>query len=177
MADISALRGAPGERGPGAVPVRLRDPEPGDLGWVVERHGALYAAEQGWNAEFEGLVAEIVGRFAQRVDPARERCWIAERGGERAGCIFCVEKSATVAQLRMLLVEPWARGLGIGARLVDACMAFARAAGYRSMVLWTDSVLEDARRLYGTRGFTLVKSEPHHSFGHDLVGETWKARL
>ncbi len=156
---------------------RLRQPRPGDLGWVVQRHGELYAREYGWNEEFEGLVAGIVARFVEHRDPARERCWIAEQDGENVGCIFCVKKSATVAQLRLLLVEPSARGAGIGARLVDECMGFARQAGFRAMVLWTNDVLASARRIYQSRGFELVAEEDHHSFGHDLVGQNWRVRL
>jgi len=169
----SVLGAKPGTSGA----YRLRQPRPGDLGWVVQRHGELYAREYGWNDEFEGLVAGIVARFVRHRDPARERCWIAEREGENVGCIFCVKKSATVAQLRLLLVEPSARGAGIGARLVDECMAFARQAGFRSMVLWTNDVLASARRIYQSRGFELAAEENHHSFGHDLVGQNWRVRL
>ena len=157
--------------------VVLRPPGPGDYGWVVARHGALYAAEYGWNADFEGLVARLVGDFVEHHDPAREAAWIAEVDGEPAGCVFCVAKDATTAQLRILLVEPSARGLGIGTRLVDECLRFAKRAGYRSIVLWTNDVLVSARRLYEAAGFTLVDEEPHHSFGQDLVGQTWARDL
>ena len=151
----------------------IRTPQPGDLGWVVHRHGAVYAREYGYDAEFEALVAEIVARFVQRYDPKRERCWMAERDGDLAGCVFLVQKSPTVAQLRLLLVEPAARGAGLGTRLVDECARFARQAGYRKLVLWTQSELRAARRLYETAGFTLTSKERHHSFGKDLVAETW----
>jgi DNA-binding MarR family transcriptional regulator/N-acetylglutamate synthase-like GNAT family acetyltransferase len=157
--------------------VVLRPPLPGDLGWVVQRHGELYAAEYRWNAEFESLVARIVADFSEHSDAVKERCWIAERGGERVGCVFLVKKSAKVAKLRLLLVEPQARGLGVGRRLVEACTDFARAAGYKKIVLWTNSLLTSARHIYERAGYRLVASEEHHSFGHDLVGETWELQL
>lgn len=158
-------------------PYVLREPRPGDYGWIISRHGALYAQERGWNAEFEALVAEIVAAFAKAHDPARERCWIAERDGENVGCVFVVRASDTLAKLRLLLVEPKARGLGLGARLVAECIAFARASGYRDMTLWTQSCLTSARRIYEAAGFRLARSEPHRSFGHDLVGEHWDLHL
>jgi DNA-binding MarR family transcriptional regulator/GNAT superfamily N-acetyltransferase len=155
----------------------LRPPVPGDLGWVVQRHGALYAAEYGWDASFEALVARIVADYADRGDRRREAAWIAELGGEPAGCVFCMRKTDSTAQLRLLLVEPRARGLGMGGRLVAECVSFARRAGYREMVLWTNDVLHAARRIYQRAGFRLAGSEPHHSFGHDLVGQDWRLPL
>jgi DNA-binding MarR family transcriptional regulator/GNAT superfamily N-acetyltransferase len=157
----------------------LRSPRPGDIGWAIERHGRLYADEFGWNDEFEGLVAKILGAFLEKHDPARERCWIAEAAGERAGCVFLVQNTerADTAQLRCLLVEPSARGLGIGAALVDACVSFSREAGYRRMILWTNDVLTAARRIYEAAGFILIAEERHHSFGKDLTGQTWAMDL
>jgi DNA-binding MarR family transcriptional regulator/GNAT superfamily N-acetyltransferase len=157
--------------------VVLREPGPGDLGWVVARHGSVYAAEYGWNAEFEGLVARIVADYAAAHDPRREAAWIAELDGEPVGCVFCVARDDTTAQLRILLVDPAARGLGIGAGLVAECLRFATAAGYESMMLWTNDVLTSARRIYEAAGFRLVDEEPHHSFGQDLVGQVWERRL
>ena len=153
--------------------VALRGLGPGDLGWVVARHGALYADEYGWDADFEALVARITADFHDQARPNRDAAWIATVDGARAGCVLCVERDATTAQLRLLLVEPWARGLGLGSRLVDECITFARAAGYQSMVLWTNDVLASARRIYEAAGFELTDEEPHRSFGHDLVGQTW----
>lgn len=155
----------------------LRDPAPGDIGWVVEQHGEIYAREYGWNSDFEALVADIAGQFLRKFQPAWERCWIAELDGERAGAVFVVRKSAATAQLRMLILHPRARGLGLGARLTDECIAFARRKGYRKMVLWTNSCLRAARRIYAARGFQLVKSEPYEGFGQQLVGENWELRL
>ena len=156
----------------------LRPPQPGDLGWVVERHGARYAAEYGWDATFEALVARIVADFAERRDTRREALWIAELDGERVGCVFCTAADAEdTAQLRLLLVEPSARGAGVGTQLVDECLRFARRSGYRRITLWTNDVLLAARRIYERAGFRCDRREPHHSFGHDLVGEYWSRDL
>ncbi len=167
------LGGAPAQ----TRPYLLRPPQAGDMGWVVYRHGALYAQEYGYNEEFEALVAEIVADFVQQLDGQRERCWIAEREGEIVGSIFLVKKSSAVAKLRLLLVEPSARGLGIGKRLVSECIRFARQAGYKKITLWTQSELLAARRVYEQAGFRLVAQKQHHSFGKDLVAETWDLRL
>jgi DNA-binding MarR family transcriptional regulator/GNAT superfamily N-acetyltransferase len=161
----------------GIPKIALRSHRPGDMGWVVERHGALYWQEYGWDESFEALVADIVAKFIAHLDRKRERCWIAELEGERVGCVFCVKKSKTVAKLRLLLVEPQARGLGIGARLVEECISFARTAGYRELTLWTNDVLVSARRIYESAGFVLVESERHRSFGKALVGQNWTLRL
>lgn len=157
--------------------LRLRRPAPGDLGWIVERHGALYAREYGWDARFEALVARIVADFAASTESARERAWIAEVSGERAGCVLCVAKSRRVAQLRLLLVEPSYRRLGLGRRLVEECVAFAREAGYRELGLWTNDVLVAARRIYDAAGFELVGEEPHDSFGKPVVGQHMRLSL
>ncbi len=167
-----------GERGDARqAPYILRPHEPGDIGWVVSRHGSLYAREYGWDDSFEAMVAEIAGGFLKTFDPAWERCWIAEKDGENVGCVFVVRQSEEVAKLRMLLVDPKARGLGIGRRLVEECIRFARARGYRRMTLWTNDILSAARELYRQAGFRLVETEPHRSFGHDLVGEYWALDL
>ena len=160
------------------VPYIIRPPRPGDIGWVVSRHGALYAEEYGWGETFEGFVAEIAGRFIKDFDARRERCWIAEREGAIVGAVFLVRgPDERTAKLRMLYVEPGTRGLGIGRRLVEECRIFARTAGYVRILLWTNSILTSARRIYEAAGYRLVKSEPHRSFGHDLVGETWELDL
>ena len=157
--------------------VVLREPRSGDYGWTIERHGALYADEYGWDVTREGFVARIVGDYVTTRDPAREAAWIAELDGRRAGCVFCVRREERVAQLWLLLVEPWARGAGIGGRLIDRCLEFARSAGYERIVLWTNDVLVDARRLYERAGFELLEEAPHHAFGHDLVEQTWGREL
>jgi DNA-binding MarR family transcriptional regulator/GNAT superfamily N-acetyltransferase len=159
------------------APYILRPHQPGDMGWVVQQHGAIYAREWGYNQDFEALVARIVADFLQHFDPARERCWIAEKDGANVGSVFVVSKSKTVAKLRLLIVDPEARGLGIGRRLVDECVRFARAAGYRTLTLWTHSQLAAARRLYQDAGFTRTHHEKNHSFGKELVDETWDLQL
>lgn len=179
---IASLLGAPREN---HAPYLLRPPQAGDIGWVIARHGAIYAAEYGWDLSFEALVAKIAGQFIDRFDAQREACWIAERDGQNVGCAFLVQARADksdkpvrgVAQLRLLIVEPTARGLGIGARLVAECERFARHAGYRRLRLWTQSNLASARAIYAKAGYRLVGSEPHHSFGADLVGEMWELVL
>lgn len=157
--------------------ITLRARRPGDIGWVISRHGELYAREYNWDSTFEALVAEIAGNFLRNFVPAREHCWIAERNGHRVGCIFLVQQSKTVAKLRLLLVDPAARGAGLGTRLVEECVATARRAGYKKLTLWTNDNLHSARRIYQRAGFVLVKEEKHHSFGHDLVGQFWELNL
>jgi DNA-binding MarR family transcriptional regulator/N-acetylglutamate synthase-like GNAT family acetyltransferase len=167
-----------GEDGDRSEEVVLREPRPGDLGWIVQRNAALYAAEYGWNADYEGLVARIVADFAEDHDPHLERVWIAERAGRPVGCVMCVRDDAPgTARLRLLLVEPEARGHGIGDRLVRAVIDFARGVGYRDLVLWTNDVLSGARRIYQRHGFVLVAEKPHRSFGKDLVGQDWRLDL
>lgn len=155
----------------------LRDPVPGDMGWVVQQHGEIYWREYGWDSRFEALVADIAAQFLRKFQPDWEKAWIAELDGERVGAVFVVRKSATTAQLRMLILAPKARGLGLGARLTDECLAFARAKGYKKMVLWTNSCLTAARGIYTQRGFRLTQSEPYDGFGQNLVGETWELKL
>jgi GNAT superfamily N-acetyltransferase len=157
--------------------VVLRTHRPGDIGWVVARHGELYAQDYNWDSTFEGFVAEIAGKFLTRFDEHRERCWIAECNGERAGCVFLVKQTRTIAKLRLLLVEPSARGLAIGSKLVQECIDFARQSGYRKLTLWTNDILHAARRIYERAGFRLVSEEKHHSFGHGLVGQFWELNL
>lgn len=153
--------------------VWFRGLHPGDLGWVVQRHGAIYADEYGWDMDFEAMVARIVADYRDQHKPGWENAWIVEIDGARAGCVFCCQRDADTAQLRLLLVEPWARGRNLGRRLVDQCIDFAGEAGYSRMVLWTNDVLTAARRIYRKAGFQLVDEEPHHSFGQDLVGQNW----
>lgn len=159
--------------------LRVREHRIGDIGWAIERHARLYTDEYGWNGEFEALVAKLFAQFAGGHDPAHERCWIAEIDGERVGCVFVAAHAddAQVAQLRCLLVDPRARGLGVGQRLVETCIGFAREAGYPRMRLWTNDILAAARRIYERCGFVLVEENRHHSFGHDLVGQVWELSL
>ncbi|MCX7292708.1 helix-turn-helix domain-containing GNAT family N-acetyltransferase [Janthinobacterium sp.] len=165
---MGQIQGLLGEPSPSYL---LRNPQPGDMGWIIHRQAVLYAQEYGWNNEYEALVAEILAKFVREFDPARERCWIAEKDGKVIGSIFIVRQDDTTAKLRLLYVDPCARGLGIGSRLVDECLRFSRQAGYTKMVLWTNSILTDARRIYDKAGFQLVEEEAHHSFGKDLVGQ------
>ena len=180
LGTIRSVLGEPVDGPVRAAAVTLRNLLPGDLGWIVGRHGALYAGQFSWDMSFEALVARIVADFASDHDPARERAWIAEVDGVRAGCVLCVHAESgdpETAQLRLLLVEPSARGLGVGSALVRACVDFARVAGYRKIVLWTNDVLTAARRIYEREGFTLISEEPHASFGHELVGQYWGTEL
>ena len=177
MERIETLPFAPSNAADGTRVAVLRDPLPGDMGWVVQQHGEIYWREYGWDNRFEALVADIAAKFLRRFQPAWEKAWIAELDGERVGSVFVVRKSATTAQLRMLILSPKARGLGLGARLTDECIAFARAKGYKKMVLWTNSCLAAARGIYAQRGFQLVKTEPYKDFGQQLVGETWELKL
>ena len=175
MHTIERLLGAPAANGASQASYILRSHRPGDLGWVVHRHGALYWQEYHYDERFEALVAKIVGGFVEHYDPRREHCWMAERNGELVGCVFLVKKSETVAKLRLLLVEPSARGLGIGKRLVAECVSFARQAGYKKIVLWTQSELKAARGIYQSAGFRLVDRHRHNSWSRKgLVSEVWE---
>jgi DNA-binding MarR family transcriptional regulator/GNAT superfamily N-acetyltransferase len=176
VAAMATIEGLLGQGRPPA-PYVLRPHRPGDMGWVVHRQAVLYAREYGWDETFEALVAEIAAKFITDFDPKRERCWIAERDGEVLGAVFVVAVSDEEAKLRLLYVEPGARGLGIGRRLVEECVRFARDTGYRRLGLWTNDVLVAARHIYQSGGFRLVRSEAHHSFGKDLVGEFWELEL
>ncbi len=159
------------------APATLREPRPGDMGWIAQSQGACYAREYGWDSSFEALVAEIVASFIKSFDASRERCWIAEIDGAPVGSVMLVRHDDEVAKLRLLLVEPAGRGQGLGKRLVGECIAFARACGYRKITLWTQSILTAARKIYQDAGFVLVASEPHRSFGQSLIGETWEMKL
>jgi DNA-binding MarR family transcriptional regulator/GNAT superfamily N-acetyltransferase len=174
MATIERLLGEAGRSPPPAI---LRGPRPGDMGWVVQSHGALYAREYGFDSSFEGLVAEIAAKFLSSFDASRERCWIADIDGAQVGSVFLVRHSDDVAKLRLLLVDPAGRGQGLGQRLVGECIAFAKACGYRRITLWTQSILVAARAIYQQAGFRLVATEPHRSFGQSLTGETWELEL
>jgi DNA-binding MarR family transcriptional regulator/GNAT superfamily N-acetyltransferase len=175
---MRTIRGILQPANPAKTPYLLRQHQPGDMGWVVHRHGVLYSHEYGYDERFEALVAQIVAHFVQNYDVKRERCWMAERDGEIVGSVFLVKKSATVSKLRLLLVEPSARGLGIGKRLVAECIRFARQAGYKKIMLWTQSELIAARKIYEQAGFKLVEQKAHQSWGRDdLVSETWELKL
>ncbi len=178
VAAMGQIQGLLGEPSPSSsLSYILRNPQPGDMGWIIHRQAVLYAQEYGWNNEYEALVAEILAKFVREFDPARERCWIAEKDGKVIGSVFIVRQDDTTAKLRLLYVDPCARGLGIGSRLVDECLRFSRQVGYTNMVLWTNSILTDARRIYDRAGFELVEEEAHHSFGKDLIGQVLAREL
>jgi len=174
---VQTVRKLLGDEAEPRTPYLLRQHEPGDLGWIVHRQAMLYANEYGWDGTYEALAAEIVAQFIKNHDAKRERCWIAEKDGERVGGVFVAKASDEVAKLRLLHVERDARGLGIGRRLVEECVRFARQAGYEKMTLWTQSILLAARHIYEQAGFQLVREEQHHSFGKDLTAETWELNL
>ena len=178
LAAMTTVEGLLQPSAPDARPVLvLRPHRPGDMGWVTSANAEIYAREYGWDITYEALVAKITAEFIDNFDPKRERCWIAEMDGERVGSVFCVSKTDEIAKLRLLIVDPKARGLGLGKRLVEECMRFAKEAGYKRMTLWTQSILTAARAIYARAGFKLVAEEPHHSFGVDLIGETWERTL
>jgi len=177
MRAVRTSLGDPTAAAPRSATYVLRQPRPGDMGWIVHRHGVLYAREYGWDSRFEAIVARVVADFVDHFDAAREQCWVAERDGEIVGSIFVVAKSKTIAKLRLLLVEPAARGLGLGTRLVDEVVRFARQAGYKKIQLWTQRELTAARKIYKAAGFTLIAEEKHSMFGEKLVAETWEMRL
>ncbi len=174
MGTVERLLGAPDAP---PRPAILRDPRPGDMGWVVQSHGELYAREYGFDSSFEALVAEIVAKFLAAFEPSRERCWIADIDGVQVGSVFLVRQSDDVAKLRLLLIDPAGRGQGLGRRLVGDCVSFARACGYRRITLWTQSILLAARKIYQDAGFARVAREPHRGFGQNLTGETWELEL
>src|SRR5436305_5307721 len=177
MNTVELLLGESSEASRAVPAIILRSHQPGDIGWVTSAHGALYAAEYGWDMTFEALVGKITAEFIENFDAKRERCWIAELEGERIGSVFVVRKNDEVAKLRLLIVDPRARGLKLGTHLVEECLRFAKASGYSSMTLWTQSNLTAARGIYQRAGFNCVAQEPHHSFGVDLIGETWDIKL
>ncbi len=174
---MRTIEGILGENLKFSEPFLLRQHEPGDMGWIVHRHGVLYAREYDWDERFEALVAQIAGDFINDYDPQKERCWVAEMGGEIVGCVFLVKADDQTAKLRLLLVEPVARGLGLGKRLVEECIRFAGNRGYTKITLWTNSVLDAARHIYVEQGFELVEEEEHYSFGKNLTGQNWELML
>ncbi len=174
---MGTIEGLLGAQPPHRIPYILRPNRPGDMGWIIQRHAVLYSEEYAWDETFEAMVAEIAAKFVRDFDPAKERCWIAERDGENVGSILLVKECDKIARIRLLLVDPKARGLGIGHRLVEEALAFARRTGYRKVTLWTNDILHAARRIYQAAEFRLVEENPHRSFGHDLIGQTWELDL